>query len=366
MKARMIFDADGHVFEDPAGMSKFMPEVYRRWKDSHGVFRNAQWFAPFSPLHTPTGMHPPGGFGAGKFVGPDGWAEFLDETGIAVSVLYPTVGLTYGFTPNVDYAIAVTRAYNDWLHEAYLRQSPRFKGMGLIPMQEPEAAAEELCRIVEELGMCGAMLPSNGLKAPLGSKEYWPVYKQADRLGCALAVHGGNHVGLGMDKVNVFAVIHAIGHPLGMMINLGSLVFNGIFDRFPNTRFAFLESGAAWLLFCLERFDGSYKNLLPLEHRGELVRFGEGETPSGYILKLIKSGRIFLGCEGDELMVPQAIKMLGNGPFIYSSDFPHEVSAATCNHHIAEVLESSALTQEDKDALLYRNAERFYRVKVAA
>lgn len=365
MQNRGIFDSDGHVFEDPAAMNKFMPDPYRRWKDSHGVFKNGQWFPPLSHLHTPTGMHPPGGFGGGKFVGAELWGEFLDKTGIAASALYPTMGLNYGFMANVDYAIAVCKAYNNWLHETYLQRSPRFKGMALIPMQEPAAAVEELHRAVEQLGMCGAMLPSNGLKAPLGAKDYWPIYEAADRLGCAIGIHGGNHVNFGMDKVNVFAVVHAIGHPLGMMIGLGSMVFNAVFERYPNLRVAFLESGAAWLLFCLERFDGSYKTFTPLSHRGELLDL-KGDKPSEYIIHLVKSGRVFLGCEGDELMVPQVLKMVGNGPFLYSSDFPHEVSAETCNGHISEVLDSNELSAEDKDALLFKNAERFYRVGARA
>ena len=47
--------------------------------------------------------------------------------------------------------------------------------MALIPLQEPEAAVEELRRAVEVLGMRGAMLPANGLRMNLGVKTYWPV-----------------------------------------------------------------------------------------------------------------------------------------------------------------------------------------------
>ena len=46
----------------------------------------------------------------------------------------------------------------------------------------------------ERMRMLGAVLPSNGLKGNLGSKEYWPVYEEADRLGCVLAVHDSKSV----------------------------------------------------------------------------------------------------------------------------------------------------------------------------
>ena len=149
-------------------------------------------------------------------VGPKGWLDFLDDVGIEWTVLYPTTALAYGKIVSLDYAVAVSRAYNDWLYETYVKFNPRFKGMALIPMQDPEEAAKELRRAVTELGMLGAMMPSNGLPSPLGAKMYWPVYAEADRLGCCLAVHGGAHDRFGMDHMNMYVPVHALGHPWGL------------------------------------------------------------------------------------------------------------------------------------------------------
>src|SRR3989338_8485131 len=82
-----------------------------------------------------------------------------------MAVLYTTRGLSFGKVVSRDWAIDLARADNDWLHQAYLKKNPRFRGMALIPLQEPEAAVEELRRAVKELGMCGAMLPSTGFQS---------------------------------------------------------------------------------------------------------------------------------------------------------------------------------------------------------
>src|SRR5207253_7479108 len=161
-------------------------------------------------------------------VGPKAWLDFLDDVGIEWTVLYPTVALSYGKIVSLDYAVAVSRAYNDWLHETYIEFNPRFKGMAIIPMQDPEEAAKELRRAVTELGMLGAMMPSNGLAQPLGAKAYWPVYAEADRLGCCLAVHGGAHDRFGMDHMKMYVTVHALGHPWGLTINCADIVHNGI------------------------------------------------------------------------------------------------------------------------------------------
>jgi predicted TIM-barrel fold metal-dependent hydrolase len=60
--------------------------------------------------------------------------------------------------------------------------------------------------------------------------------------------------------------------------------------------------------------------------------------------------------------MPFAIKIVGNQPFLYSSDFPHEVTNESCKHDIGELMESTDINAEDKAALLYRNAERFYKL----
>ena len=88
----------------------------------------------------------------------------------------------------------------------------------------------------------------------------------------------------------------------------------------------------------------------------------EGEDPSQYIKRQINDGRFFFGIETEELTMPFAIKVVGNQPFLYSSDFPHEVTNESCKHDIGELMESGEITDEDKSALLYRNAERFYKL----
>jgi predicted TIM-barrel fold metal-dependent hydrolase len=294
-------------------------------------------------------------------VGPEGWLAFLDDVGIDWTVLYPTIALSYGKIVSLDYAVEVTRAYNNWLHQTYLRFSPRFKGMAIIPLQDPEEAVKELRRAVTDLGMLGAMMPSNGLPTPLGAKPYWPVYAEAERLGCSLAIHGGCHDRFGMDQLNMYVPDHALGHPWGLAINCASIVYNGIFDRFPGVRVAFLEGGIAWLLMCVERFHSSHETHfqhIPADQFGPR----EGERPDRYIVQQIKAGRLYVGCETEELTMPFALKVLGNEPFIYSSDFPHEVTNQSCKHDIEELLESEELTEGDKESILHRNAERFYRL----
>jgi predicted TIM-barrel fold metal-dependent hydrolase len=302
--------------------------------------------------------------GAFSQVPPDGWLRFMDDVGIERAVLYTTGGLALGKVINRDFAIDSARAYNDWFNHDYLKRSDRFQGIGLIPMQEPEDAVKELRRLVEELGFVGAMIPTMGMKGHVADEYYWPVYAEADRLGCCLGIHGGAHEGLGMDYLTPYAPINALGHPFGLMIAFAGIVFNAIFDRFPNVRIGFMEGGVSWFMTCLERFDRSWETHIPYDPRRAFLQLPTGEKVSDYIIRHIKAGRLFVGCEGTEPGLADAIRVVGNEPFIFSSDFPHEVNTEYCRHEIEEIKENPVLNREDKHAVLHCNAEKFYSLRL--
>lgn len=297
------------------------------------------------------------------------WVEFMDRTGIDWTVVYPTAGLAVGRIVSVDWAIAACRAYNDWLYERFLNVCPRIKGMALIPVQEVESAVKELSRAVKELGMSGAMLPSNGegLKAHLGAKIYWPIYEAAEKLGCSLAVHGGCHHHLGLDSFSTFYPVRALGHPFGIMVQAAGMLCNGVFDRFPNLRVAFLEGGATWVPFLMDRIDRSYEGPSDPDHlqvdlQGQFLMGSKwNEKPSEYFRRNVQAGRIFVGFDCDEVGLGFAVQRAGREPFLFASDFPHEnFNAESCRREIDEVLRREDLSEKDKEALLSGNALRFY------
>src|SRR5687768_2017195 len=137
IKTRVI-DGDGHITEVQEEIAKFLPSPYQ------DIVRAGSLFPPLDHLHSARAVETPPQRDKRPRVGPEGWLSFLDDVNIEWTVLYPTNGLAYGKIVSKDYAVALCRAYNDWIYNTYLRASPRFKAMGLIPLQDPEAAVVEL------------------------------------------------------------------------------------------------------------------------------------------------------------------------------------------------------------------------------
>ena len=123
---KRIIDADGHIAEDAQAIIAHMPEAYREKA-------RMQPFTPFPPFDHLHAAHlvdmPTGAFN--RRVGPKEWLAFLDEVGVEATVLYPTAGVASSNIVNPDWAIDATCAYNDWLHDTYLKHSPRFHGLAL-------------------------------------------------------------------------------------------------------------------------------------------------------------------------------------------------------------------------------------------
>ena len=165
--------------------------------------------------------------------------------------------------------------------------------------------------------------------------------------------------------MNVFAATHAIGHPVGIMIGLAGMLFNGVFERFPKLKVGFLEGGVGWFLMALERFSGSYHAFTPFDPRGELLQLPEGMSVADYLITLCKEGRVRVGVEGDEPALPYAVHVVGPEGFIFSSDFPHEVNLGSIRHEIEELIEMDELTPEEKEAILWKNSLDFYGLSKA-
>jgi predicted TIM-barrel fold metal-dependent hydrolase len=357
-----LIDGDGHVWEDLDGIIQRLSEPYRSMRVELGG--GARLFPPIGYLSNMPFSAPAAALRDPRESGrdPESWVYFLDTVGVSKTVLYPNFGLTIGRVRDLDYAIAVTRAYNDWLADTYLRHpSGKFQAAALLPVQVPSAAADELKRAVNELGFCAGVLPANGLPNQLGSEHFFPIYEAAQALDVGLACHGGDgHDGLALDDLNAFAAVHALGHPFSLLVNFAGMLFNRVFELFPQLRIAYLEGGAAWTLLAAERFSESYGALRP-SPASRVLQLADGVSVKDYMVELLKSDRLVFGCEGGEHHLETAINYFECAPFMYSSDFPHEVSAESCMEELEE-LDELDIDEAHKARLRGGTAARFYRL----
>jgi predicted TIM-barrel fold metal-dependent hydrolase len=332
-----VLDADGHVTESTAQVAKYLDEPYRRRPLDFQFYPWDGWDRRL--------------LGTLGDVGGDAetWLRALDKGGVETTILYPTLGLFMSFLKDREWAVAICRAYNSFMHEAFVSVNPRLKAVALLPVQDPDAAALELRRAVRELGLVGAMLAADGTHL-LGDARFTPIYEEADRLGVMLGIHAsGSHLGgAGVDLFPRFIQAHTCSHAFGQMRQFTSMIFEGVPERFPGLRIAFLEAGCGWAPYWMERMDDEFAK------RGRAEAPALKKKPSEYA----RSGNIYFSCEADEWLLPQALKLVGENQIVWASDFPHWDNSYPGS--IDEIRDRGDVTETQKRKILADNCRRLY------
>jgi predicted TIM-barrel fold metal-dependent hydrolase len=241
----------------------------------------------------------------------------LDAEGIDISVLYPGLALSLGAIQDRELAIASCRLYNDWMAEYCGVDPRRLVGVAALPLQDPQAAATEARRAVNELGLRGAFARPNAHNGiALHDAAYTPVWETLEALDVPITFHPAGLWDMpGASQAMAHMMAPGTHHALILFfddyLTLANLVYAGVFERHPQLRVAILECGGGWIAHWMDRLDEftesygwqlSHLKLKPSEYflRQGFVSFDPGEHTMGALTKFI----------GDDTM-------------IWASDFPH-------------------------------------------
>ncbi len=161
--------------------------------------------------------------------------------------------------PDVDYAAALSRAYNDWMIEHWLEKDERLKGAAIVPVQNPQLAAKEIERIGSHEDIVGVLVP-NGADVPYGQRFYDPVFDACVNLDIPFVIHTGNEGPSPVGRASYYVEVRQT-RPLAMQSHLASMVFEGLFERYPTLRVVCVEAGYTWLPTFLWHMDADWKAL---------------------------------------------------------------------------------------------------------
>jgi uncharacterized protein len=335
-----IIDSDGHVRETDEQIIEYMSAGYRARRD-------AMLYFPLVPHH---GWHrsiPANDFRRQDFRVPDWheWSSKLDEGNIDLTVLYPTRFMHIGQIGNPAYAVELCRAYNDYLHDQFLTRDQRFRGMALLPLQDVPAAVKELKRAVKKQGMVGGILPAEGLPLPLGHRQYYPIFRQADKLGCALSVHSCTSL-RDNDRFLEPNEVAALAHVIPQMRQFTNIMFSGLLGKLKRLRLGFLEAGCGWVPYMISKIEERLERVSPNERP---------VLPS----QLLARKQLFFQC-GEEMTTRRDVELIGDDCLLWASDFPHEATRMDLKTLVKEFFDRKDLGRAAKSKILYNNPKQFY------
>jgi aminocarboxymuconate-semialdehyde decarboxylase len=188
------------------------------------------------------------------FMDPELRLAAMDRAGIDFQVLSPNP-LTYFHFVDGPSAVAFCRRHNDVLAALVRRFPARLGGFAALPMQDPVAAAAELRRAVEELGLWGAGIGTE-FGIPLDSPQLDPLYRTFVELEVPLYVHpapAGIDGPPAFPKLDRYDLELLIGFATQETIAAGVLIYGGVLDRHPELDICLSHGGGA-IAFTAGRF----------------------------------------------------------------------------------------------------------------
>ncbi len=341
-----VIDADGHILERQQDARKYLEPPWdkrptRFWPDSY------PWDTELFGTLTNHGYRD-GGLAPEQQV--ETWLKILDRENIETAVLFPTGSGHVAYIPEPDWAVAAACAINTHFAKDYAARSSRLRPVGVLPLGDPQAAVQELRRAVSELGLVSFEILSAGLPFGLGDPYYHPVLAEAERLGVPLCVHGTRSKleDVGGNRFRTFAEVHTYVFPASVILHFVSVMSNGVPERFPNLKLAFLEIGATWLTYWLDRLDEHW------ELRGKYEMPHVTKRPS----EVFREHELYVSVEPEETLLPQTIDYVGADHFLFASDIPHWDARFPDNLQFLESRED--ISEPIRRKILYENGKRLF------
>jgi len=279
-----------------------------------------------------TGLYEDGKRGIRRITDPELRLKDQDRDGVQAEVLYGVLGTT-GRMNDPEAAVEVLRIYNEWLADFCSTHPDRYAGLASIPNHPLDAAIAEVQRVVKRGALRGLDIANSADLKPLWDPYWNPLWDVID--GCSLPLHfhtvGGytpDHIrkiiAIGSDptrantpdapKVDLPVARSAFASnitqfQMNMSNILTSMIFSGVFERYPRMKLVLGESGIGWIPYVLWRMDAEWED--------QFKDLSLTMPPSEYWKRQ---------CWATYQTDPIGVKLLGElgaDKVMWGSDFPH-------------------------------------------
>ncbi len=330
----MIVDCDAHVMEPPDLWQRYLEPQFRdhaiRIETTDGVEQLVigEQVVLSERLAGLGGVHlDRADVFAGKFTYLDGCppasydpqarVAMMDEWGVDVAVLFPTIGILPFPVEDTALANAYCRAYNSWQMDFAAPICARVAPIAVVNWHDPQAAEAELDRCLAA-GFKGLFVPPETVAgARPGSARFDGLWRRCEAADVPACLHvivrfGGAAVPFPSWQATTPGPTFGFGlGATGQLIPaLSSIVLDGVFDRFPRLKMVAVEAGCGFAAYLMDRLDEKHRHFSAFSN---LAR-----KPSDYVRR-----NCYFVAEPEERTIAAMLQLVGEDRILWGSDFPH-------------------------------------------
>ena len=271
---------------------------------------------------------------------PDLRISEMDETEVTIQVL-STIPVLFNYWARGADGLETSRFFNDHIATTVAGNTDRFIGLGTVPLQDIDLAIREMERCVTELKMPGIEIGSNINGKNLSDTAFFPFYEAAEKLGCALFVHPWEM--MGEEQMQKYWLPWLVGMPAETSRAICSMIFGGVFEKFPKLRVAFAHGGGSFP-FTIGRIEHGF------DVRPDLVAIDNPVSPRDYI------GRFWVdSLVHDKKAMAYLVDVMGEDAICVGSDYPFPLG----EQHPGKLVEKMKLEKKILKKILYKNAQNW-------
>jgi uncharacterized protein len=316
-----VVDSDIHPMPRRGQLLDYIPEPYRsKYYMSHRVGETIVYDAPDYAYAKAMRVDT---FPAdGEFPGSDpelALAQAIMEGGSDIGILEPSFGTHF----IAEVAQARCTATNHWLSENWLdgyhNRHERWRGSVCVAIEDPAGAVREIEHWAGHPYMSQILMRAEPRPA-WGDPKYDPIWAAAAKHDIVVSchLHRGKDETFPMPPVGFPSYNHdfMVTYSLLAANQVMSLIFDGVFDRFPTLRIVLVEHAFTWILPLMWRMDAVYdarRSHLDIKRK-----------PSDYVKDHIKFTTQPLDYPEDKTELTRALEMMeADKILLFSSDYPH-------------------------------------------
>ncbi len=218
-----------------------------------------------------------------------------------------TVPVMFSYWSKPADCLVLSEFLNDHIAELVERYPKNYIGLGSIPMQDADLAVKELERC-KKIGLVGIQIGSNINNINLHDPQFYPIWEACERLGMAIMVHPWEM--MGKEHMERYWLPWLVGMPGETSRAACSLIFGGIFDKYPKLRVNFSHAGGSFLPTIGRVQHGHWC-------RPDLVAIDNPNPPRDYL------GKFWVDCiTHDPRMLEYVLELQGSMRVTLGSDYP--------------------------------------------
>ena len=245
--------------------------------------------------------------------------QAIMEAGADIAVLEPT----HGACRLPEATAALSYAHNTWQDEHWLNSTSnwheRWRGSICVAIEDPEGAAREIEKWAGHPFMVQTLIKAEP-RPSWGDPKYDPIWQAATKHDIVVSCHlsRGVYETLPVPPVGYPSYNHdfMVSYSLTAANQVMSLIFDGVFDRYPTLRIVFVEHAFNWILPLMWRMDAIYearKSWMDIKRK-----------PSEYVKEHIKFTTQPLDYPEDKTELLRAFEWMEcEKILLFSSDYPH-------------------------------------------